>query len=66
MDARAILITEISRFSARERKLISLYRGRETSMQPEPDKLAAVIDTARALQGAGDRYNSLSIPPSTR
>lgn len=25
-------------------------------MQPEPDKLAALIDTARALEGAGVRY----------
>lgn len=55
MDTRATLIAEISRLSARERKLISHSRG-ETIVQPEPDKLAALIDTARALEGAGVRY----------
>jgi hypothetical protein len=56
MDARATLIAEISRLSARERRLISHARETETIMQPEPDKLAALIDTARALEKAGVRY----------
>jgi hypothetical protein len=50
------LIVEISRLSARERKLIAHSRGEETNMQPEPDKLAALIDTARALEAVGVRY----------
>ena len=56
MDPRATLVTEISRLSARERRLISSYRGRKPNMQPEPDKLAALIDTARALDAAGVHY----------
>ena len=56
MDTRAELITEISRLTARERTLISHSRGRGTVMQPEPDKLAALIDTVRALETAGVRY----------
>jgi hypothetical protein len=56
MDARAALIAEISRLSARERRLISYRRAREPIMQPEPDKLAVLIDTARAFDSAGVRY----------
>jgi hypothetical protein len=56
MDRRAAVITEISRLSARERRLISHSRGTETIVQPEPDKLSALLDTARALEGAGVRY----------
>jgi hypothetical protein len=56
MDTPATLITEISRLSARERRLISSYGGRTPNMQPEPDKLAALIDTAEALQRAGVPY----------
>jgi hypothetical protein len=56
MDTRAAVIVEISKLSARERKLISSYRGRAPSMQPEPDKLAALMDTVRALQSAGVPY----------
>jgi predicted nucleotidyltransferase len=56
MDARAALIGEISRLSARERKLISHSGGRGATMQPEPDKLAALIDTARALDAAAVSY----------
>jgi len=50
------VVTEIARLGARERRLISSYRGGETSMQPEPDKLAALIDAARALESAGVPY----------
>ena len=50
------MITEISRLSARERQLISHSRATETIMQPEPDKLGSLIDTTRALEGAGVRY----------
>jgi hypothetical protein len=56
MDTRALMIAEISRLSARERRLISHSRGTETVMQPEPDKLGALLDTARALEAAGVRY----------
>jgi hypothetical protein len=38
MDARAALITEISRLSGRERELIAHSRGGERTMQAEPDK----------------------------
>jgi hypothetical protein len=55
MDTRAATIAEISRLSARERRLSSRSRG-ETTMKPEPDKLGALIDTARALQAAGVPY----------
>jgi predicted nucleotidyltransferase len=55
MDIRATLLAEISRLSARERRLISDSRG-EAIMQPEPDKLAALTDTARALEASGVRY----------
>ena len=56
MDTRAELITEISRLTARERTLIAHSRGKEAVVQPEPDELAAVIDTVRALETAGVRY----------
>src|SRR3970040_1495384 len=56
MATRTTLITEIAELSAREQRLISSYRGRETNVQPEPDKLAALIDTARALEAAGVPY----------
>jgi hypothetical protein len=56
MDTPATLITKISQLSARERRLISSYSGRTPNMQPEPDKLAALIDTAEALQRAGVPY----------
>lgn len=49
------MIAEISRLSARERRLIAHSRG-ETVMQSEADKLAALIDTARALESEGVRY----------
>jgi hypothetical protein len=55
MDTRAAAIAAISRLSARERRLISRSRG-ETIVKPEPDKLGALIDTARALETAGVRY----------
>lgn len=50
------MITEIAELSAREQRLISSFRGGETTMQPEPDKLAALIDTVRALEAAGVPY----------
>jgi hypothetical protein len=57
MDAATTLIAEIAELSARERRLISSYRGREgTSMEPEPDKLEALIDAVRALESAGVPY----------
>jgi hypothetical protein len=56
MDAKAALITEIARLSAREQPLISSYHGGEPHMQPEPDKLAALIHTVRALEAAGVPY----------
>lgn len=56
MDSPAESIAEIAALSARERRLIASYRGREMGMQPEPDKLAALIDTVRALQAAGMPY----------
>jgi hypothetical protein len=56
MDRRAALISEITKLSARERRLISHSRTRETVMKPEPDKLAALMETARALDAAGVRY----------
>jgi hypothetical protein len=57
MDTRATVIAEISRLNAREQRLIASYRGRTPDMlKPEPDKLAALIDTARALHGAGVPY----------
>jgi len=56
MNTRAAVIAEISELSARERRLISSYRRSETSMHPEPDKVAALIDTVRALEAAGVPY----------
>lgn len=53
MDTRATRLTEIARLSARERVLISRFHPGEPLMQSEPDKLAALIDTARALEAGG-------------
>jgi hypothetical protein len=56
MDAKAALITEIAKLSAREQRLISSYHGRESDMRPEPDKLSALIDTVHALEAVGVPY----------
>lgn len=56
MPTRATLIAEISKLSARERTLISSRQAREKDMHPEPDKLAALLDTVRALEAAGVAY----------
>jgi len=54
MDTRAEALTASSELAARERQLISSYRGSKTTiMQPEPDKVAALVDTVRALEAAG-------------
>ncbi|HEU4618028.1 MAG TPA: nucleotidyl transferase AbiEii/AbiGii toxin family protein [Gammaproteobacteria bacterium] len=53
---RTASITEIAKLSARDRQLISSYRGREANVHPEPDKLAALIDTVRALEEAAVPY----------
>jgi hypothetical protein len=50
------MIAEIANLSARERRLISFRRSGDANMQPEPDKLAALIDTVRALDSAGVPY----------
>lgn len=56
MDTPAARLVEISALSARERRLISYYRGSDTAMGSEFDKVAALIDTARALEAAGVPY----------
>jgi hypothetical protein len=56
MATPGTVIEEISRLSARERRLLPFRRGVEADMQPEPDKLAALIDTVGALDAAGLRY----------
>lgn len=56
MDAGAALIAEISRLSLRERRLAAGVREQDATVQPEPDKQAALIDTARALESAGIAY----------
>jgi hypothetical protein len=56
METQATLITEIAKLCARERRLISSYRGRERNVQPEPDKLAALLDTVHALEAAAVPY----------
>jgi hypothetical protein len=56
MDPRAKVLTEISKLSVRERRLIACYHGREPGMQAEPDKLAALVDVAHALEAAGVPY----------
>lgn len=50
------MIAEIAHLSARERQLISFHRSGDAQMQPEPDKLAALIDTVRALDAAKIPY----------
>jgi hypothetical protein len=47
---------EISRISARDRRLIQLYRGQANSMDVEPDKVAALRDAALALDAEGIPY----------
>jgi hypothetical protein len=56
MDTPATLLTEVSKLTARERRLISSYHGKAATMQPEPDKLAALIDAVRALDAVGVPY----------
>jgi len=73
MDTPTTLLTEISEVTARERRLISCYHAKATTMQPEPDKLVALIDTVRAVDAAGVPYAAVwrwafsrpfSAPPS--
>ena len=56
MAKRTTMIAESAQLSAREHRLISFHRHGKASMQPEPDKLAALIDTVRALEAAGVSY----------
>jgi hypothetical protein len=74
MDMATTLLTEISKVTARERRLISCYHEEATTIRPEPDKLAALIDTVRAVDAAGVPYAAVwrwafsrpfSAPPST-
>ena len=50
----ANVLEAISRLTARERLLIAAARG--APMDTAPDKVAALIDTARALDGVGAPY----------
>ena len=56
MATRTTIIAEVANLSARERRLISFHRSGDAGMHPEPDKLAALIDTVRALEAAGIPY----------
>src|SRR5690606_21308491 len=59
MTARTTIIDEIAKLCAREQRLSSSHRNGEQSTQPEQpeaDKLAALIESVRALEAAGIRY----------
>ena len=56
MGVRTTIVAEIAELSSREHRLITSYREGATGMHAEPDKLAALIDTVRALDDAGVPY----------
>jgi hypothetical protein len=47
---------EVAAITARDRHLITQWRGQGESMSETGDKIAALTDVARALDGAGIRY----------
>jgi hypothetical protein len=49
-------LTAIARASARDRALIAAYRGHGVEMEDSPDKVAALVDTTRALDAIGLRH----------
>jgi len=55
MDSPESVLAKISSISKRERRLIVSFNREGTGMEAEPEKLTALVDTARAL-------NTASIP----
>ena len=49
-------LEEIAAATARDRLLIAARRGRGAHMQEAPDKVAALLDTARALDAIAAPY----------
>ncbi len=49
-------LQEIAAATARDRLLIAAHRGRGESVEEGPDKVAALLDTARVLDELGARY----------
>ena len=56
MDSPASVLARIASISRRERRLIASFEGEGTPMDAEPEKVTALVDTARALDAASIRY----------
>jgi len=56
MDSPESVLARISSISKRERRLIVSFHKEGTPMETEPEKLSALVDTARALDAAAIRY----------
>lgn len=56
MDSAESVVARIEALGRRERRLIASFRARGASLDTEPDKVAALVDTARSLDAAGVPY----------
>lgn len=56
MDSPESILAKISSISKRERRLIVSFNREGTLMEAEPEKLTALVDTARALDAASIPY----------
>jgi hypothetical protein len=56
MDSPESVLAKISSISKRERRLIVSFNREGTGMEAEPEKLTALVDTARALNTASIPY----------
>jgi hypothetical protein len=56
MGSPESILETIAQISRRDRRLIASFRGKGPRMGAEADKLAALVDTARALEAAAIPY----------
>ena len=56
MDSPEAVLAKIASISKRERRLIVSFNREGTLMEAEPEKLTALVDTARALDAASIPY----------
>jgi hypothetical protein len=56
LDSPAAILASIARLSRREQRLIASFEGAESNVEPEAEKVIALVDTARALDAGSIPY----------
>lgn len=56
VDSPGSIVGRIQALSRRDRRLGEAFRHEEVRVEPEPEKLTALVDTARSLDAAGVPY----------